>query len=183
MENPWKILSQKEIYDNKWINVTQYDVINPAGGKGIYGKIHFKNLAIGIVAIDEKDTVYLVGQYRFAIDQYSVELPEGGCAENEDPLEAAKRELLEETGLKAENWEMFLQMHLSNSVTDELAIVYLATGLSQHESDLEDTEDISVIKMPFNELVKKVVSGEITDTITVTAILKLAYLRIVKQGN
>lgn len=180
MENPWKILSEKEIYDNRWINVTQYDVINPAGGQGIYGKVHFKNIAIGIVAIDDEDNVYLVGQYRFAIDQYSIELPEGGGPHNEDPLEAAKRELLEETGLKAENWEEFLTMHLSNSVTDEKAIVYLASELSQHESNPEDTEDIAVIKMPFEELLSKVLIGEITDVITVTAILKLAYLRTQK---
>ena len=180
MENPWKILSEKEIYDNRWINVTQYDVINPAGGQGIYGKVHFKNIAIGIVAIDDEDNVYLVGQYRFAIDQYSIELPEGGGPHNEDPLEAAKRELLEETGLKAENWEEFLTMHLSNSVTDEKAIVYLASELSQHESNPDDTEDISVIKMPFEALLSKVLIGEITDVITVTAILKLAYLRTQK---
>ncbi len=180
MENPWKILSQKEIYDNKWINLTQYDVINPSGGTSIYGKVHFKNLAIGIVAIDAEDMVYLVGQYRFAIDQYSMELPEGGGPENEDPLKSAKRELLEETGLKAENWEPFLTMHLSNSVTDEIAIVYIATELSQHESDPEDTEDISVIKMPFQELVQKILSGEITDAITVAAILKLAYERSIQ---
>lgn len=180
MENPWKILSEKEIYDNRWINVTQYDVINPAGGQGIYGKVHFKNIAIGIVAIDDEDNVYLVGQYRFAIDQYSIELPEGGGPHNEDPLEAAKRELLEETGLKAENWEEFLTMHLSNSVTDEKAIVYLASELSQHESNPEDTEDISVIKMPFEELLSKILNGAITDTITVTAVLKLAYLRTQK---
>src|SRR6476661_7194004 len=102
--NPWKILGEKNIYDNKWINVTEYDVINPSGGKGIYGKVHFKNLAIGIVPLDEEFNTYLVGQYRFPLNQYSWEVPEGGGLLGDDPLSAAERELLEETGLKAAYW-------------------------------------------------------------------------------
>ena len=97
-KNPWQILSAKQIYDNKWINVTEYDVINPGGGKGIYGKVHFKNLAIGIVVLDENLNTFLVGQYRFTLSEYSWEIPEGGGALDTDPLESAKRELLEETG-------------------------------------------------------------------------------------
>jgi hypothetical protein len=105
--NPWKVLNSSLKYDNNWIKVTEYDVINPSGGKGIYGKVHFKNIAIGIVAIDENMNIYLVGQYRFTIDQYSWEIPEGGCIIGTDPLESAKRELLEETGLKANDYAHF----------------------------------------------------------------------------
>ena len=99
--NPWKVLQEKEVYENKWISLTEYDVLNPSGGKGIYGKIHFKQLAIGIVPLDEKLNTYLIGQYRFTIDQYTWEIPAGGGPFEEDPIEAAKRELLEEAGLQA----------------------------------------------------------------------------------
>ncbi|RYF99145.1 MAG: NUDIX hydrolase, partial [Chitinophagaceae bacterium] len=117
--NPWQVLSEQEVYDNRWINVTAYDVINPGGGKGIYGKVHFKNLAIGIIVLDEEMNTYLVGQYRFATNMYSWEIPEGGGPLDADPLDSAKRELLEETGLVAHQWTVLLKMHLSNSVTDE----------------------------------------------------------------
>src|ERR1041384_5055763 len=109
-QNPWQILSSKEVYDNKWIAVTEYDVINPNGGKGIYGKVHFKNLAIGILPLDDQLNTWLVGQYRFTIDQYSWEMPEGGGEMDTDPLESAKRELLEETGLKAKKWTLLANL-------------------------------------------------------------------------
>lgn len=174
-KNPWQILAEKKIYDNNWINVTEFDVINPSGGKGIYGKVHFKNIAIGIVPLDENYNTYLVGQYRFTINEYSWEIPEGGCL-NESPLDAAKRELLEETGLKADKWEQILEMYLSNSVTDELCFVFTAKGLTQHNSMPESTEDLSVKKLPFEEVYKMVVENKITDALTITAILKTALL-------
>jgi len=128
--NPWQILSQKEVYTNPWINVTEFDVINPSGGKGIYGKVHFQNYALAILAMDEEQHVWLVGQYRFPINKYSWELPEGGGPLHLPPLESAKRELLEETGLSAETWTELQHIHLSNSVSDELGIIYLARNLS-----------------------------------------------------
>src|ERR1700761_6243269 len=100
-DNPWQVKSQKEVYDNAWINLTEYQVINPSGNPGIYGKIHFKNFAIGVVSLDAEMNTYLVGQYRFPLNAYSWELPEGGGPLDEEPIESAKRELLEETGLKA----------------------------------------------------------------------------------
>jgi len=175
-KNPWTIISSKEMYDNKWISLMEYRVINPSGGKGIYGKVHFKNRAIGIVAMDDENHIYLVGQYRFPIDQYSWEIPEGGGAMNEIPLKAAQRELLEETGLIAKEWKELMQMHLSNSVTDEEAIVYLAKSLSQHEAQPEETEDLQIVKLSFSEAFEKVMKNEITDSITVAAILKLKVL-------
>lgn len=172
-ENPWEILQQKEIYDNPWIQLTEYDVINPSGGKGIYGKVHFKNTAIGVMALDEEMNTYLVGQFRFAVDAYSWELPEGGGLVGLDPLEGAKRELLEETGLMATDWQPLLQMHLSNSVSDEWAIVYLATGLTQHKAQPEETELLEVIKIPFEKAYEMVQKGLITDSMSVAAILKI----------
>lgn len=172
-QNPWKILSARDVYDNSWIKVTEFGVINPSGGKGIYGKVHFKNTAIGIMVLDEQLNTYLVGQYRFPADKYSWEIPEGGCPSNLPPLEGAKKELLEETGLKANSWEMILEMDLSNSVTDEHAIVYLAYDLEQHKPSPEETEAIEVRKLPFEEAYTMVEDGMITDSISVAAILKV----------
>lgn len=175
-ENPWKINSEENIYDNPWINVTEFKVLNPSGNSGIYGKIHFKNKAIGIVALDENQDIYMVGQYRFPINKYSWELPEGGGPLNGEPLDSAKRELLEETGLKASAWTEILRMHLSNSVCDEEAIVYLAQNLQQFEAEPEETEQLVVKKLPFTEVYQMVCRGEITDAITVAAVLKMKLL-------
>jgi 8-oxo-dGTP pyrophosphatase MutT (NUDIX family) len=172
-ENPWKIVSQKEIYNNPWIQLTEYQVINPSGNPGIYGKVHFNTVAIGIVPLDEDMNTYLVGQYRFAPDEYSWEIPEGGGALNVEPLESAKRELLEETGLKASEWQEVQRMHLSNSVSDELCIIYIARGLEQHEAEPEDTEQLIVKKLPFRQVYEMVCRGEILDSVTVGAVLKV----------
>lgn len=174
--NPWQIISEKEIYDNKWINVTEYDVINPNGGKGIYGKVHFKNLAIGIVVLDEGLNTYLVGQYRFAINEYSWEIPEGGGPLETEPLDSAKKELLEETGLIAQDWTVLLKMHLSNSVSDEYSIIYLARQLEQHTAMPEETEQLVVKKIPFEEAWEMVVKGKITDAMSIAAIQKVKWM-------
>lgn len=175
-KNPWIVKGEKAIYDNAWINVTEYDVINPSGGKGIYGKVHFKNTAIGVIALDQEQNIWLVGQYRFVLNEYSWEIPEGGCPEGEDYLTAAKRELLEETGLVAQSWRQLMKLHLSNSVTDELAFVFLATQLEQKTASPEETEELMVKKMPFEEVVKMVEQGEITDAISVAAIQRVQLL-------
>jgi ADP-ribose pyrophosphatase len=172
-ENPWQIISENEVYDNPWINLTEYQVINPSGNPGIYGKVHFKNIAVGVVPLDNEMNTYLVGQYRFALGQYSWEIPEGGGLIGVDPLDSAKRELLEETGLKAGEWTELLRMHLSNSVSDELGIIYLAQGLQQFEAEPEDTEQLIIKKVPFAEVYRMVCDGEITDSMTVAAVLKI----------
>lgn len=171
--NPWKIIGEKEIYNNKWIGLTEYDVINPSGGKGIYGKVHFKNVAIGIVPLDDELNTYLVGQYRFTLNKYSWEIPEGGGPLDELPLDAAKRELLEETGLKANEWKEILQMHLSNSVSDEFSVIYVAKGLQQFAAMPEETEQLAVKKIKFDEAYTMVTQGLITDSVSVAAILKV----------
>ena len=171
-KNPWKTISGKLVYDNPWINLTQYEVITPAGTPGIYGKVHFKNIAIGVIVIDENGDTYLVGQYRFPLNEYSWEIPEGGCPEGTDYLTAAKRELKEETGFEAKNWTEILRMHVSNSVSDEYAVVYVAQDLIAGEAEPEDTEKLAVQKMPFSQALKWVMDGKITDSITVAAILK-----------
>ncbi len=175
-ENPWLVKSQKEIYTNTWIALTEFDVVNPSGKKGIYGKVHFKNIAVGVIVLDDNQNTYLVGQYRFPLEAYSWEIPEGGAALGTDPMEEAKRELKEETGLVADEWELLLKMHLSNSVSDEMALIYLARGLSQHEAAPEETEKLAVKKLPFDDVWKMVDNGLITDSMSVAAILKLKLL-------
>lgn len=174
--NPWAIVGEKEVYDNKWINVTEYDVINPSGGKGIYGKVHFKNWAIGILPFDEEGNTYLVGQYRFTLNQYSWEIPEGGGPMGEDILASAKRELKEETGLVAAEWTKLLDFHLSNSVCDERGAIFLARKLKQEEAAPEETEDLVVKKIPFEKACQMVENGVITDSMSVAAILKVKLL-------
>lgn len=170
--NPWKTISQEEKYDNKWINVTEYQVINPGGGRGIYGKVHFKNRAVGVVPLDKEGNTWLVGQYRFALDAYSWEIPEGGAPVEEELLECAKRELQEETGLTAERWTLLTTLHTSNSVTDEQGWVFLAEDLSEGLSMPEESEaDIKVIKLPLSKAVEMVLSGEITDSMSMIGLM------------
>jgi 8-oxo-dGTP pyrophosphatase MutT (NUDIX family) len=176
--NPWTVLAEQTVYDNPWIRVTAYDVLNPSGGKGIYGKVHFKNLAIGVIPIDEDWNTWLVGQYRFVLNAYSWEMPEGGGPLGIDPLESAQRELLEETGLVAEEWTEIQRLHLSNSVSDELSILYLARNFTQQAPAPEETEQLVVRKVPFDEVCRMVEEGKITDAMTVTAVLKIQLMRL-----
>ncbi|WKV11959.1 NUDIX hydrolase [Marivirga harenae] len=174
--NPWKLLKSKIQYENPWIKVEEHDVINPGGGMGIYGKVHFKNVAVGIVPVDDDGNTWLVGQYRYPLDEYSWEIPEGGCPIGERELDAAKRELREETGLFAASWEELLRIHTSNSVSDERGVVYLAKELKQGETDFEETEDLKIRKLPISEAFQMVMDGKITDSISIAALLKLKYL-------
>ncbi|GGI27637.1 NUDIX domain-containing protein [Pedobacter mendelii] len=170
--NPWQTLESEVKYDNNWIRLTEHQVINPSGGSGIYGEVHFKNFAIGILPLDEDYNTWLVGQYRYPLKAYSWEIPEGGGSLNKEPIESARRELLEETGMSAKNWKEIQRMHLSNSVSDELSIVYIASGLIQGISMPEETEQLIVKKLPFEEAYQMVLKGEITDSMSVAAILK-----------
>ena len=179
--NPWKIEAEEMVYTNPWISVTQFDVINPSGKKGIYGKVHFRNKAIGILALDEHLNTWLIGQWRFPIEQYSWEIPEGGGPLGTDPLESAKRELEEEAGITATEWTELFQMHLSNSVSDEHGIVYLARGLRMGENSPEETEELVVKKLPFEEAYQMLEKGLITDSMSVAAILKVKMLLL--NGN
>ncbi len=181
MDNPWKIVESIQIYDNAWIKLTEHQVINPSGGKGIYGEVHFKNLAIGIVVLDDDYNTWLVGQYRFPLKAYSWEIPEGGGSLTTDPIISAKRELQEETGIKAVTFTEIQKMHLSNSVSDELAIIYIAQDLQMGVSSPEETEELVVRKLTFEEAYQMVVNGEITDSMSVAGILKTKIL--IEQGK
>lgn len=176
--NLWQTLSSEEKYSNRWIQVVEHQVINPAGGKGIYGKVHFKNKAIGIVAVDQENNTWLVGQWRYTLNEWSWEIPEGGGPLDTDVLESARRELKEETGLIANRWSLIQRTHLSNSVSDEEGFIFLAEELTQLESELEDTEaDMKVWKLPISEALQMVLDGKITDSLTVIGILKVARIK------
>lgn len=177
-QNPWTTKSAQEKYDNPWIQVTEFQVINPAGKPGIYGKIHYKNKAIGIIAIDKDGNTWLVGQWRYPLNAWSWEIPEGGGPVGIDPLESAKRELKEEAGLTAKQWTLIQRTYLSNSVSDEEAFIFLAEDLEEGAHDREETEaDMRVEKVSFDDALKMVLDGRITDSLTVMAFLKVAYLR------
>ncbi|HTF81615.1 MAG TPA: NUDIX hydrolase [Cytophagales bacterium] len=178
--NPWKIKSSKNIYDNKWISVTEHQVTNPSGNDGIYGVVSFKNKAIGIIPIDSEGNTWLVGQYRFPLEEYSWEMPMGGGPIEIDVLESAKRELKEETGLTAARWTNIMRIHTSNSVTDEVGFVFLAEDLTQGETEFEDTEDLKIWKLPFSQAVDMVMQGKITDAITIAGLLKA---KLLLEGN
>ncbi|MEM6320714.1 MAG: NUDIX hydrolase [Bacteroidota bacterium] len=175
-KNPWKITNSQPIYDNPWIKITHNEVITPAGTNGIYGVIHYKNYAVGILPLDADYNTYLVGQYRFPLERYSWEIPEGGCPEGTSILETAKRELKEEVGLVAAKWTPLLQMDVSNCVSDEICEVFIAQDLTEGEAQPEETEDLTVRKIPFDEAYEMVLNGTIRDAISIAAILKVKIL-------
>jgi 8-oxo-dGTP pyrophosphatase MutT (NUDIX family) len=175
---PWRRLSRRAVYDNEWITVWHDEVIRPDGQPGIYGVVHFANLAVGAVVIDDADRVLLVGQHRYTLGAYSWEIPEGGVPRAEMPLDGARRELREETGVDAAEWHELARLHLSNSVTDEAAVLFLATGVSHGEADPDGTEDLEVRWVPFAEALAMTLDGRITDALSVVGIQRVALARL-----
>ncbi|WP_428243402.1 NUDIX domain-containing protein [Gynuella sp.] len=173
----WQCLSQETRYENPWIEVSHQTVITPGGGTGIYGVVHFKNRAVGVIPIDDAGNTWLVRQTRYPLEQATWEIPEGGAPLDEDMLEAAKRELEEEVGLCASKWQELLEIHTSNSVTDEYGKVFVATDLSTGRQQLEESEDIEVYKLPLQQAIEMVMDGRITDSLSIAGLLKLAVLQ------
>ena len=178
---PWKRRSVSEPYDNPWIRVEHHEVLTPGGNPGVYGVVHFKNVAIGVIALDAQQNTWIVGQYRYPHRAYSWEIPEGGGPVGEDPLSSAQRELAEEVGLSARRWDLILEMELSNSVTDERCLIYLARDLEPCSAHPDETEELVVKQISFEELHEGVMAGHFTDSITVAGVLKLK--RLLERGQ
>jgi 8-oxo-dGTP pyrophosphatase MutT (NUDIX family) len=170
--NPWQMLSTEPKYENPWIRVREDQVLNPKGGAGIYGVVSMRNKAIGIVPIDAEGNTWLVGQYRYTLNEYSWEIPMGGGLLDVEITESAQRELREETGLLAARWTCIARLHTSNSVTDEEGFVFLAEDLTQSEWEPEETEDLRLWKLPLEQAVALAMNNEITDAISVAGLLK-----------
>lgn len=171
---PWQILDEKMIHETPWIRIDHHDVLTPAGTPGIYTTVDFKNWAIGIIPIDDEGYTYIVGQYRFPLQEYSWEIPEGGGGKEATLLASAQRELREETGISAEHWEMIYEFNTSNSITNERAFVFLATGLSFGEAHPEENEELETRKIHFSELVDMVYRNEVKDSLTIIGVLMAA---------
>ena len=177
-QNPWQRKSRTRAYENPWIGVDHDEVITPGGSPGIYGVVRFKNIAVAAVPLDAAGNTVLVGQFRYALDRYSWEVPEGGCPQGEETSKCALRELKEETGLTAKHLTKLVDLDLSNSVTDEVGVAYLATELTAGEAEPEDTEDLALRTLPFSDAVRMALDGRITDALSIVALLAAdAYLR------
>lgn len=168
----WKRLARRVVFENPWIAVYEDHVINPGGGENQYGNVHFKNRAVAILPLAANGDTWLVGQDRYTLSSYSWELPMGGAPLDEAPLEAAKRELREETGLSANDWTEYMTLHTSNSITDEVGIVFIARDLQQGETAFEETENIAIRRLPLAEAIAMAARGEITDAISVAALFR-----------
>lgn len=176
-ENPWKTKSSRIAYENAWIRVRENQVIRPDGGPGIYGVIEIRP-SVGIVAMDEQNRVVLVGQWRYALNRYSWEVPRGGSHPGEtNILEAAKRELVEETGVQAKHWQVLGPVDVCSGVANHVQTLFLATGLTTVPTRHDPEEDITVEWQPFDEALRMVMDGRITEVCSIAAILKVALLR------
>ena len=176
--SPWRRLSRRTAYENAWLTVWHDDVVRPDGEPGIYGVVHYANLAVGVVALDRDDRVALVGQFRYTLDRYSWEIPEGGVPADEDPLDGARRELREETGLEAARWLELGRADLSNSISDETAFFFLATDLVDGVASPDGTEELELRWVPFDETLAMTFDGRITDALSVLAIQRVALARL-----
>lgn len=173
-DNPWTRVSARTVYENPWIRVEDHVVVEPGGQPGQYGKVCFKSNAIAVLPLDSDGYTTLVGQYRYTLDEYSWELPMGGTHPDETPQQAGERELREETGLIAANWRQLMRIHTSNSVTDEVGYVFLATDLKQDSAAPDSTEQLQIRRIPLQEAHERAISGAITDAMTIAAILRVS---------
>ena len=171
---PWRPRTTPTAYANPWLEVVHDEVDRPDGSPGIYGVVRFRNVAVGVVAVDEDGRILLVGQHRYTLDRYSWEIPEGGAPMGEDPELGARRELAEETGVKADAWRVLLRFSLSNSVTDEVGVIYLATGLRAGTAAPEPSEELAVRWATLDEVIAEIEAGEIHDIMTIAGVTRYA---------
>jgi 8-oxo-dGTP pyrophosphatase MutT (NUDIX family) len=180
---PWSRRSRRIAYDNPWITIWHDDVSRPDGSPGIYGVVHFANLAVGAVVLDDNDQVLLVGQHRYTLDAYSWEIPEGGVPAGESPLDGARRELREETGVEADGWRELVRFHLSNSISDEGGVLFAARATSHGVPSPEPSEDLAIRWLPFEDAVAMAADGRITDAMTIMGLQRVALDRLGGPGQ
>jgi 8-oxo-dGTP pyrophosphatase MutT (NUDIX family) len=179
--NPWIVKGMTHAFENDWFRIDEHDVIRPDGARGYYGVIRVRRLAVGVLPIDAGGRVHLVGQWRFPLGRYSWEMPEGGAEPGEDARGCAERELAEETGLRARDWVKVLEMDLSNSLTDERAVIFIATDLSAGDANPDPTEVLDRRKAHFLDVLERVADGRIRDALTVAAVLRAHHMAVTGQ--
>ncbi len=180
--SPWARTSRTSVYENAWITLFHDEVVRPDGKPGIYGVVHPRTHAVGVMALDDRDRLLLVGQYRYTLSRYSWEIPEGGVPIGDDVLDGARRELAEETGCRADTWRELMRFSLANSTSDETGVLYMATGLHPGTADPDETEDLELRWVPFEEALEGVRSGDLFDAMTQLGILRVAADRAAPQG-
>jgi 8-oxo-dGTP pyrophosphatase MutT (NUDIX family) len=153
------------------------EVDRPDGSPGVYGIVHFAAAAVGVAVLDDEDRVLLVGQHRYALDDYSWEIPEGGAPAGESALDGARRELREETGVEATDWRELVRFHLSNSITDEAGVLFAARALRHGTAAPDPTEELAIRWAPFDEAMAMIGNGRITDAMTIMALQSIALER------
>lgn len=179
--DPFQIQASHIAYQNPWITVEHQDVLRPDGKPGVYGIVRFANRAVGVLPIDDAGYVCMVGQYRRPVEAWSWEMPEGGVPYDEDLETGARRELVEEAGIQASTLIKVLDMDLSNSVSDETAICFIAYGLSGGELAPEGTEVLSLQQLHFTQLLAEVEAGRIRDALTVATVYRAYHLAQTNQ--
>ncbi len=176
--NPLHARARRRAYENPWFWVEEHDVVNPDGAPGFYGVVRIRRLAVGVLPIEPDGRVHLVGQWRFPLGRYSWEMPEGGAEAGESALACARRELREETGLAAGQLTEILRLDLSNSLTDEQAVCFLASDLTPGPAAPEPSEVLAPLLAPFREVLARVVDGRISDAMTVAAVLRVHHMAV-----
>lgn len=179
--NPWTMGAVTQPFANDWFRLDRHEVIHPDGTEGIYTVVRIRRHAVGVLPIDAQGMVHLVGQWRFPLERYSWEMPEGGADPGEHPLDCAARELAEETGLIAKTYVPMLAMDLSNSLTDEQCTVFLAFDLTEGEANPDGTEVLTRRRAPFMEALERAADGRIRDSMTVAALFRAHHMAVTGQ--
>lgn len=179
--DPWTVKSVTRSWENDWFVIDTHQVVHPGGADGTYSVIRPRRLAVGVLPIEADGSVHLVGQWRFPLARYSWEMPEGGAEPGEAPLLCAERELEEETGLKAGSFQKVLEMDMSNSLTDERAVIFIATDLTAGTAQPEEVEVLRHRRAHFTEVLARVIDGRIRDSLTVAAVLRAHHMAVSGQ--